>query len=265
MKNTLAEQLHHPSTGINFHPSNAKELAAWLGENDHQSDYPLLYREIISEEFKLAMMDLAMERELMSYSDPAEINVNLGLIRFFNRFGCRCIDTGIVHSRGTKVGKLELPDGSFVEIALTPEIDLSETAAAKTARAGQLSVAQRRHASHDERVSAIAETMETTLFKYCYERDDLKIVTFVIVAPNTQLATVVACYLEEGETALKQLEVEGKLKITPSFMVFQDFYNEHAMNPQLEGMVEYLTALLPKEVHAFYAPPYYFVQLTTPR
>jgi len=265
MKNTLAELPHHPSNGINFQPSNARELAAWLGENDHQSDHPLLYREIISEEFKTAMMDLAMERELMSYRDPAEINVNLGLIRFFNRFGCQCIDTGIVHSRGTKVGKLELPDGSFVEIALTPEIDLSETAAAKTARAGQLAVAQRRHASHDDCASAVAKTMETTLFKYCYEREDLKIVTFVIVAPNTTMAAVVASYLEEGETALKQLEFEGKLKITPSFMVFQDFYNEHAMNPKLEGMLDYLTALLPKEVNAFYAPPNYFVQLTAPR
>ena len=47
MKNTLAELPHHPSNGINFQPSNARELAAWLGENDHQSDHPLLYREII--------------------------------------------------------------------------------------------------------------------------------------------------------------------------------------------------------------------------
>lgn len=261
MTNTQIDLLQ-PTASTHLQPGNARELAAWLGENEH----PQLNRASISKELELAMIDLATDREVVAYSDRAEITINLGIIRFFNLFGCQCVDTGLTVSHSTKLGKLDLPDGTHVEIALTPEIDMAETSAAQMTRAAQLAVARQPFASHDERVEAIAEKIETTLFKYCYEREDASISTIVIVAENTPLASIVGRYLAEGRTALKQLEAEGKLKLTPSFTVLRDFSKERIISSEFEEISNYLLLLLPKEVRSFYTPPFHFVQFTnTPR
>ena len=258
--------LQQPNTATLLQPANARELAAWLGENERQSNHPQINRASISKELELAMIDLATDREVVAYSDQAEITINLGIIRFFKLFGCRCVDTGFTVSHSTKIGKLELPDGTHVELALTPEIDMAETAAAKMTRAAQFAVARQLFASHDECIEAIGAKIETTLFKYCYEREDPSISTIVIVAAKTPLASVVARYLVEGRTAVEELEVGGRVKTTPSFTVIRDFCKEGVMSAQTNEMFEYLLQHLPQEVHSFYAPPFHFVQFTaTPR